>query len=93
MTHEIPPVLLDGIHLAFCDESPDELGHGRGRRGVQLKVERDIIGGRVEEVSEPPEELKRELEEIVSRAQDEDGVQGGDGASARREGEEVGVAV
>jgi len=91
-THEVPPLLSDGIRLAFCDEAPHKLGHGRARR-VQFKVEREVVRGRVEEVDEPPENLRRELEEIVPRAQGEDGVQGGDAPSARREGEEVAVAV
>ena len=60
---------------------------------MQLKVERDLVRGRIEEVDEPPEDLRRVLEEIVPRAQGEDGVQGGDAPSARREGEEVAVAV
>jgi hypothetical protein len=60
---------------------------------VQLKVERDEVRGGVKEVDEPPEDLRRELEKIVPRAQGEDGVQGSDAPSARREGEEVAVAV
>ena len=60
---------------------------------MQLKVEHDLILGRVEEVDEPPEELERDLEEVMSRAQGEDGVQGGDAAPAGREGEEIAVAV
>jgi len=60
---------------------------------VQLKVERDLVLGRVEEVDETAEELERHLEEVVAWAQGEDGVEGGDAASARREGEEVAVAV
>lgn len=60
---------------------------------MQRKVERDEILGRVEEIGEPPGDLERELEEIVARAQGEDGVQRGDDAPARREGEEIRVAV
>jgi len=90
-THEIPPLLLDGSRLAFRDDGPHELGYGRRR--VQLKVERDLVLGRVEEVDETAEELERHLEEVLSRAQGEDGVEGGDAASARREGEEIAVAV
>ena len=90
-THEIPPLLLDGSRLAFCDDGPHELGYGRRR--VQLKVERDLVLGRVEEVDETAEELERHLEEVLSRAQGEDGVEGGDAAPARREGEEIAVAV
>jgi hypothetical protein len=90
-THEIPPFLLDGTRLAFRDDGPHKLGHGRRR--VQLKVERDLVLGRVEEVDEPAEDLERELEKVVSRAEGEDGVEGGDAASARREDEEVAVAV
>jgi hypothetical protein len=60
---------------------------------VQLKVERDLVLGRVEEVDEPAEDLERELEKVVSRAEGEDGVERGDAASARREDEEVAVAV
>jgi hypothetical protein len=93
LTHEIPPILLDGTRIVFCDEGPDELGDGRGGRGVQLKIKRDVVFGGVKEVDDSPEELERELKEIVSWAQNEDGVQGGDGASARREDEEVAVAV
>jgi len=91
-THEVPPLCSDEIRLAFCDEAPHKHGHGRARR-VQLKVERDVVHGRVEEVDEPPEDLRRELEEIVPQAQGEDSVQGGDAPWARREGEEVAVAV
>lgn len=90
-THEIPPFLLDGTRLAFRDDGPHKLGHGRRR--VQLKVERDLVLGRVEEVDEPAEDLERELEKVVSRAEGKDGVEGGDAASARREDEEVAVAV
>jgi hypothetical protein len=90
-THEVPPLLLDRIRLAFRDNGPHELGYSRSR--VQLEVEHDLILGRVEEVDEPPEELDGDLEEVVSRAQGEDGVQGGDAAPAGREGEEVAVAV
>ena len=50
---------------------------------MQLKVERDLVLGRVEEVDETAEELERHLEEVVARAQGEDGVEGGDAASAR----------
>ena len=60
---------------------------------MQLKVERDLVLGRVEEVDEPAEDLERELEKVVSRAEGEDGVEGGDAASARGEDEEVAVAV
>ena len=91
LTCQIPPFLLDGIRIAFCDEGPHELGNGHVR--VKLKVERDLVFGRVEEVDESPAELEAELEEIVARSEREDGVQGGDGASARRECEEIAVAV
>lgn len=79
--HEIPPFLLDRIRLAFCDEGPHKLGNGHGR--VELKVEREFVSGSVEEVDESPDELDGELEEIVARSEREDGVQRGDGVSAR----------
>ena len=91
LAYQIPPFLLDGIRIAFCDEGPHELGNGHVR--VKLKVERDLVFGRVEEVDESPAELEAELEEVVARSEREDGVQRGDGASARRECEEIAVAV
>jgi len=37
---------------------PHKLGHVRARR-VQLQVERDVVRGRIEQVDEPPEDLRR----------------------------------
>jgi hypothetical protein len=60
---------------------------------VKLKVEREVVFGRVEEVDESPGDLEADLEEVVARSEREDGVQRGDGASARRECEEIAMAV
>jgi len=90
-THQVPSFLFDRIYPTFCDEGPDKVGYGRAR--VELKVEREDVAGRVEEVDEPPRDLEGELEKVVSRSEGEDGVEGGDGASAGGEDEEVSVAV
>lgn len=90
-THEIPPLLPDGIRLTLCDKGPHELGNGRVH--MQLEVEREVVSGRVEEVDEPPADLVRELEDIVARSEGEDGMQRGDDTSARRKGEEIGASV
>ena len=91
LAHQIPPFFLDRIRLAPRDEGPHKLGHTRAR--VQLKVERHLVFGRVEEVDEAPAELEGELEEIVARSEREDGVQGGDGRSTRGERKEIAVSV
>ena len=91
LAYQIPPFLLDRIRLAFCDEGPHEVGNGHFR--VKLKVEREVVLGRVEEVDESPAELEAELQEVVARSEREDGVQRGDGASASREYEEITVAI
>ena len=91
MAHQIPPFFLDRIRFAPRGEGPHKLGHARAR--VELKVESDLVFGRVEEVDEAPTELEGELEEIVPRSEREDGVQRGDGGSACGERKEVAVSV
>ena len=66
LAHKIPPFLLDRIRLAFCDECPHEVRNGHGR--VELKVERDLVIGSIEEVDEAPRELDGELKEVVARS-------------------------
>ena len=66
MAYKIPPLLLDRIRLVFCDEGPHEVRSGHGR--VELKVERDVVIGSIEEVDEAPGELEGELKEIVARS-------------------------
>lgn len=81
MAYKIPPFLLDRVRLSFSDEGPHEIRSGPGR--VELKVERDVVIGSIEEVDEAPGELEGGLKEIVARSQREDGVQRGDIASSR----------
>jgi hypothetical protein len=89
--HKVPPIVLDRLGLVLHDQTPHEIWDGHSR--VQLKVERDVVFGTVQQVDESIYELVRELKQVVTRSEREDCVQGRDVTSAGRKVEEIRVSV
>jgi hypothetical protein len=72
--------VFDGEQLVFGDDSPYEIGYRRP--GLQGEIELDLVPRSVIEIDERSRGLPEVLEEIMTWAHGEDGVERRDAASA-----------
>jgi hypothetical protein len=83
-TYQIPSTVPNSDHLLLTHNPKHEI-----RTLRKPKIQLDLIHRAIPQILQAPQKLIQHLEEIVSWAEDEDGVEGGDSASAGGEVEEV----
>jgi len=86
-TYQIPSTLSNINHILLTHNPKHEIRTPKPLR--KPKIQLNLIRRSIPQILQPPQKLKHQLEKIMTRSEDEDGMEGGDSASAGGEVEVV----